>query len=107
MKKDLKISELNETYGDLLTARQRDMVESYYDYDLSLAEIAQNEGVTRQAVHDAIAKAVEQLNSYERALGTLALKETVKSCLDEIKTQIVSGNSEVALDLIVKLMGNI
>ena len=62
MKKDLTICELNETYGGLLTERQRSMVESYYDYDLSLAEIAQNEGVTRQAVHDAIVKAVDQLN---------------------------------------------
>ena len=107
MKKDLKISELNETYGQLLTARQREMVESYYDYDLSLAEIAQNEGVTRQAVRDAIVKSVEQLNSFEGALGVLALKEALKSDLAEVKKQIESGNCEVALDLMAKLVGKI
>lgn len=69
MKKDLSISGLNDVYGVLLTPHQREIIRNYYDYDLSLAEIAENSGISRQAVRDVIVKAVEQLKFYEDKLG--------------------------------------
>ena len=69
MKKDLSISVLNDVYGVLLTPHQREVIRNYYDYDLSLAEIAENSGISRQAVRDVIVKAVEQLKFYEDKLG--------------------------------------
>lgn len=48
MAKNLEISLLFDFYGDMLTEKQRDVVELYYNDDLSLSEIAENEGITRQ-----------------------------------------------------------
>ena len=52
MAKDLvKMSLLYDLYGGMLTEKQRELFTLYYEEDLSLAEIAQNEGITRQGVH--------------------------------------------------------
>ena len=48
MAKDLEISFLLDFYGDMLTEKQREVIEFYYNEDLSLSEIADNEGITRQ-----------------------------------------------------------
>jgi len=48
MAKNLQIAVLLDYYGELLTEKQRDFISLYYDEDLSLAEIAENEGITRQ-----------------------------------------------------------
>ena len=48
MAKNLEISLLLDFYGDMLTQKQRDVVELYYNEDLSLAEIASHSGITRQ-----------------------------------------------------------
>ena len=57
MAKDLQITMLFDIYGDMLTQKQRDFITYYYDDDLSLSEIAQNEGITRQGVRDSIKRA--------------------------------------------------
>ena len=54
MGKNFEISLLLDFYGDMLTEKQRDMVDYYYNDDLSLSEIAENEGITRQGVRDSI-----------------------------------------------------
>ena len=61
MAKNLEISLLFDFYGDMLTEKQRDVVELYYNDDLSLSEIAENEGITRQGVRDSIKRAEAQL----------------------------------------------
>ena len=52
MEKDLRYSMLLQIYGNLLTEKQQEVVGLYYDYDLSLAEISENLGISRQAVLD-------------------------------------------------------
>lgn len=69
MAKDLKISFLLDFYGDMLTDKQREVVDYYYNDDLSLSEIAENEGITRQGVRDAIKRAEAQLLEMEERLG--------------------------------------
>lgn len=59
---------LRELYGALLTDRQREMLRWYYDLDLSLGEIAEQAGVSRQAVHDLLRRAVAALEGYEGRL---------------------------------------
>ena len=54
MAKDLRITFLLDFYGDMLTEKQREVVECYYNEDLSLAEIAEEKGITRQGVRDGI-----------------------------------------------------
>ena len=52
--KNLKISDLLDFYGECLTEKQRNFLDYYYNDDLSLSEIAENESITRQGVRDAI-----------------------------------------------------
>ncbi|HET8679512.1 MAG TPA: methyltransferase, partial [bacterium] len=61
-----------DAYGRLLTARQRRLLQRYYQDDLSLGEIAEQIGVSRQAVHDGLRRAVGVLERYEDALGLAA-----------------------------------
>lgn len=69
MAKDLKVSYLLDFYGDMLTETQREMVEAYYDQDLSLSEIAEDRDITRQGVRDAVKRAEQQLLDMEEKLG--------------------------------------
>lgn len=64
-----RMGDLYELYGRLLTARQQEIMEMYYLDDWSLAEVAEHLGITRQAVHDNVRRAEEQLEGYEDALG--------------------------------------
>ena len=68
MEKNLVIGKLNDIYGFLLTGRQREIVDAYYNYDFSLGEMAENQGVTRQAVLDGLKKAESELLFLENKL---------------------------------------
>ncbi len=63
--KKLYISALLDVYGEFLSEKQRSITEHYYNEDLSLSEIAENEGITRQGVNDLIKRAEAQLVSFE------------------------------------------
>ena len=63
--KKLYISALLDVYGEFLSEKQRSITELYYNEDLSLSEIAENEGITRQGVNDHIKRAEAQLLSFE------------------------------------------
>lgn len=67
----IKISVLLEIYGKLLTEKQYDLLDDYYNNDLSLAEIAENENITRQAVRDNLKKGERKLFDYEEKLGVM------------------------------------
>ena len=75
---------LYDYYGALLSARQREVFELYHENNLSLSEIAQDIGVSRQAVHTALGKAEERLAAYEEALGLIAKHEEYESALKDI-----------------------
>ena len=66
--KDLRYLQLWDAYGPLLTDSQREICEKYYLYDLSLSEIAEEKGITKQAVSDALKTSRELLDSYEEKL---------------------------------------
>ena len=72
MAKNLEISYLLDFYGDMLTDKQRDVMEQYYNDDLSLAEIADNQGITRQGVRDAIKRGESLLLELEEKVGFAA-----------------------------------
>lgn len=67
--KDLTFSVLLDYYGPVLTEKQRAILTEYYDQDLSLAEIAENYGITRQGVRDAIKHGEATLTEMEKNLG--------------------------------------
>ena len=84
MAKDLKISFLLDFYGEMLTQKQREVIEYYYNDDLSLAEIADNEGITRQGVRDSIKRAEGILLDLEDRLGLAKKFRTIQDGLDRI-----------------------
>ena len=69
MAKNLEISVLLDFYGEMLTEKQRDVVELYYNEDLSLSEIAAHSQITRQGVRDSIKRAEGILLGLEERLG--------------------------------------
>lgn len=84
MSKNLDITLLLDFYGDMLTDKQRSFISYYYNDDLSLSEIAADEGITRQGVRDAIKRAENQLVAMEERLGLVARFENMKIGLSEI-----------------------
>ena len=71
MDRKVEISILCEIYGKLLTKKQLNILDNYYNLDLSLSEIAENEGITRQAVRDIIKKGENKLFEFEEKLGIM------------------------------------
>jgi len=74
LQSQIQISDLFHVYGELLSVRQRTFIELYYDENLSLSEIAERHGISRQAVHDAIKHGRRALEKYEALLHLLAIQ---------------------------------
>lgn len=100
--KDLNNVKLLDLYGSILTSRQRDVAENYYHYDLSLAEIADNLNISRQAVMDALNKAIASLHSFEEKLGFCKKSEKVLGLLDVAERNIKDGDEAAARAAIEK-----
>ena len=92
VEKLVKIGILFDFYGKLLTDRQYMAVELYYIYDLSLAEIGEELGISRQGVYDVLKRSEQKLYEFEKNLG---LVEKFKSNRKEIeKIAIIVGEIE-------------
>ena len=95
MSKNLDVVVLLDFYGQLLTDKQREVLELYYNEDLSLAEVAQNTGsITRQGVRDSIKRGEAILFEMEEKLGLVAKMadikrnmQSIKACAEEIRLQ--------------------
>ena len=75
MEKKVEISMLWQIYGKMLTEKQYEYIDYYYNQDLSLSEIAENDNITRQAVRDIIKKGERKLFEFEEKL--LFMKKTI------------------------------
>ena len=84
MANNIEISMLLDLYGETLTAKQRDYLNYYYNDDLSLSEIAENEGITRQGVRDAVKRAETLLYDMESKLGFSKKLAELQKGLDSI-----------------------
>ena len=69
MEKHVEISMLCQIYGKMLTEKQYEFINDYYNNDLSLSEIAENSNITRQAVRDVIKKGENKLFELEEKLS--------------------------------------
>lgn len=91
MDKKVEISMLIQIYGKLLTEKQLDILDNYYNMDLSLSEIAENNEITRQAVRDIIKKGEKKLFEFEEKLQImkkmLKQEKQISNILSEL-TQI-------------------
>ena len=93
--KNLEIGYLLDFYGDVLSERKRTVLDYYYNDDLSLAEIAEEIGISRQGVRELIKKAGEELMFYEEKLGLAkrfqTLEEQTKQLIALIEQEGVAG----------------
>lgn len=101
MERNVEISMLLEFYGKLLTGKQYDLLDDYYNNDLSLSEIAENLGITRQAVRDNLKKGENKLFEFEEKLSvmkkTMEQEEKIAIILSEInKIKDKSSDKEVS-----------
>lgn len=90
--KNLDVVLLADFYGEMLTDNQRKFIEYYYSDDLSLSEIAQNEGITRQGVRDAVKRAETQLFDMEKKLGFAERTRKITEALDVVMENIEKIN---------------
>ena len=77
---------LYDFYGDVLTPRQKEFYDLYYNEDLSLAEIAENNGITRQVVWDVIVRAEAILTDLEDKTGLIKRFHAMQKQLQEVET---------------------
>ena len=100
MEKDLFYIELYQEYKNLLTENQKEVFNLYYLCDLSLGEIAEIKGVSRQGVSDNLSKTRELLDDYENKLGLLKKKMQLLEILND-------SNNEDKLQRLTKIIGNL
>lgn len=85
MEKNLEISLLLDFYRELLTEKQADAIDLYYNQDLSLGEISENLNITRQGVRDSLKRGEKQLLELEGKLGLAKRFDTIRKGLENIQ----------------------
>ena len=105
---------LYDYYGPLLTGRQQDVFENVVFSDLSLAEAAEEYGISRQGVHDLIRRCTVTMEGFEEKLGLIRAGQRlaahtgeIERLARELKTHDLSPEAASALDRIIELTGNI
>ncbi len=105
MEERMTISLLLDFYGPLLTERQRECYALHHEDDMSLGEIAEEFGISRQAVHDTIERAKSLMESYEKKLHLIEQYMMRRDIITEIKEEI--GNSISTSDSIYSLLAKL
>lgn len=90
MDKTLRDSLLMDFYGELLPKRQKDVIKLYYEEDLSLSEISEEFGISRQGVHDALKKGQLSLAEYEKTLGLIQKFQDQRQKIRELSKELES-----------------
>ena len=85
---DLDFLQLWDLYSPLLTPTQREITDLYFNFDLSLGEIAEQKGVSRQSVSDCLNKCRKQLEKYEGKLGFLKAMQSLSLEYSAYMTQV-------------------
>ncbi len=88
MDRKLYFNQLYDYYGVLLTDKQRSYFEDYYFRDFSLSEIAENDGVSRNAIHKQLKLVGEKLEQYEAQLHLLEKRGKILSLLQNVAEEI-------------------
>ena len=84
-----RMTMLFDFYGDVLTDRQKEFYDLYYNEDLSLGEIAENYGITRQGVRDVIVRAENILTDMEDKTGLIKRFHTMRAQLEVLHRSAV------------------
>ena len=107
MEKNVTISILLDIYGKLLTDKQQDVLDLYYNENLSLSEIAENVNITRQAVRDCIVKGEKKLFNLEEKLGIMKKNENQEKQLQKIIAELSQIQVEDSEEHINNIISNV
>lgn len=109
--KNMRLAYLLDFYGDALDARTSSIMRAYYEDDLSLAEIAEGESISRQGVRHIIKKGEEQLDFFETKLGLAAHYNELEAAIEKltlVAENIKAGtNSDASLSTISEVIATI
>ena len=107
MEKKVELSILCQIYGKLLTEKQYEVINDYYNNDFSLSEIAENNNITRQAVRDMIKKGESKLFEFEEKLlimkKTLNQEKQIQGIIEELN-KIKENSSDKKIE---KILSNV
>ena len=97
--KKVDIDWLLTIYGAMLTDKQRDIATLYYEEDYSLAEIAQQEGVSRQSIHDTLNRVEKQLRTWEEKLGIRSRLTLVQNSLEQALNELDHNSAQARMSI--------
>ena len=100
----VQVCMLLDFYGQLLTDRTREILELRFQEDMSLAEIAEDLGISRQAAHDAIHRGVDSLTGYEEKLKLVERFTQQKKTINSAFKALEEHNEEKAKRLLSTLV---
>ncbi|HHW89606.1 MAG TPA: HTH domain-containing protein [Clostridiales bacterium] len=103
--KELEIGILADFYGGLLNEKTKDIIDLFYNRDMSLGEIAKELGITRQGVRDYITRAKKALLKYESKLNLASKFYDLKDEISEYKQKVSSSDSIEKKELLAFLDG--
>ena len=95
IEKTQRINNLLDLYKDLLTDKQIEIMEMYFQYDLSLSEIAEDSATTRSAVYDLIKRTSKILENYESKLHLLEKREKIQEVIKDLDENIKNKIEEL------------
>jgi predicted DNA-binding protein YlxM (UPF0122 family) len=101
---NLRIVRLIDTYGVLLTSKKFAVISDYYFENLTLAEIGDNYGISRQAVRDSIAQSIKSLESYEAKLKIVSKEKCVIEKLEKVLSKVVDNTIKQDIEKIISEM---
>ena len=102
----IELAWLTAFYGGLLTDKQRQVLMLHCEEDLSLGEIAQEAGISRQGVHDMLTRAAQRLFDMEEKLGMAARFQRMEDSLEKCRTLLREkryDEAESVIDTLIRL----
>lgn len=107
MDKKVELSMLIQIYGKLLTGKQLDILDNYYNMDLSLSEIAENNQITRQAVRDIIKKGEKKLFEFEEKLQIMKKMQNQEKQISNILSELTQIEAKFTDEQISQILEHI
>ena len=104
MEKNVEVSLLFSFYGKMLTDRQADTIDLYYNEDLSLSEVGAELGISRQGVHDNLSRTEAQLRNMEQKTGCVRRDQACRAAAQTIlaAARKLSNHSDTAVSALAR-----
>ena len=102
LEEKIQISILLSLYGKLLTKTQQKYMDLYYNEDLSLSEIGENENITRQAVRTILVKSKNKLQEYEKNLKFMSKETKIKELIEKLEKTDINNKQQQIIEKINK-----